>query len=85
MEFYLIFFYIISLLIAIIVVVKTILFLSGGGRHKLTSWLYFNKYSIYNSRSQDIVKRKILQNRLSIIILIFFIVDLILLLMSRLA
>jgi hypothetical protein len=85
MEFYLIFFYIVAALLILLVIIKTILFLSGGRRHKITSWIYFTKYSIYNSRSQEIIKKKILQNKLSIVIFILFIVDLILLLMSRLA
>lgn len=85
MEFYLTLFYIVASLLAIIIIVKTVLFFSGGRRHKLTSWLYFNKYSIYNSRTHEIAKRKHLQNTLSIIIFIFFIVSIILLLMSRFA
>lgn len=85
MEFYLTSFYIIVALLFIIIIVKTIMFFSGGRRHKLTSWLYFTKYSIYNSRTPEIAKKKNFQNTLSIIIFIFFIFAIILLLMSHFA
>jgi len=85
MEFYYTLFYINTSLLIVLIILKTWLFFSRSHYHQMRDWLYFSKYNIYNSHSNKTVKAKQTQNTLSFIVLIFFIVDLSLLLMAHFA
>jgi hypothetical protein len=67
----------------ILIILKTVLFSSSTSNKSLYKWLYFGQHNIYNSRSEKSRQAKLLQNRLSIIIVAVLIVDLILIALFR--
>ena len=79
MEFYFYLFLAVAALIVLLMVIKTFLFFAGDYSADFVDWLYFSKYSIYGSRSEQIVKAKKRQNGLSVFILVLVIIALILL------
>ena len=85
MEFYYTLFYIISALLAAIIIVKTYLFVARSHFHQYTDWFHFSKHNIFSSRNRQVIKAKQTQNTLSIVLLIFIIIDLSLLLIAHLA
>lgn len=69
-------FYVTTAAIILVIIIKTYLFITRTSSHKYTNWFMFDKYHIYNSSSEKTAKAKKTQNILSIIILIFVIIDL---------
>jgi len=65
------------LLIAVIlVIIKTILFFKATRKRSLQRWLYFKHNELVDTESNRISKLRKAQNRLSVVILIFFIIAL---------
>lgn len=85
MKFYYTLFYVNSSLLAALIIFKTYLFVSKTNFHRLVNWIHFSRYNIYTSRGDKIVKAKQTQNTLSVVILVFIILDLSFLLMAHLA
>jgi hypothetical protein len=85
MEVYYTLFYITSAVLVAVIILKTYLFFSKSHYHQYSDWLHFSKHNIYNSKSRQTIKAKHTQNTLSLILLIFIIVDLSLLLMAHLS
>jgi hypothetical protein len=83
MEFYSTLFYVTTAVLILIIIVKTYLFITKTSSHKYTNWFLFDKYHIYNSSSEKTAKAKKTQNVLSVVILIFIIIDFALLLLAR--
>lgn len=57
----------------ILIVIKTILFFKSTRKRALRRWFYFNKIEIIDTGSNRTTKLRELQNRLSITLLILFI------------
>jgi hypothetical protein len=83
MEFYSTLFYVTTAVLILIIILKTYLFITKTSSHKYTNWFLFDKYHIYNSSSEKTAKAKKTQNVLSVVILIFIIIDFALLLLAR--
>ena len=84
MELYYTLFYITSTLVGFILILKTYLFFSKSHFHQYTDWLHFSKYNIYNSSSNKIVKAKQTQNTLSVLLVVFIVMDISFFFMARL-
>ena len=69
-------FFITTAVLVLVIVFKTYLFVKKTSSHKYTNWFLFDKYHIYNSSSDKTARAKKTQNVLSIIILIFVVIDL---------
>ncbi len=67
--------YVTTAVLILIIILKTYLFIKKTSSHKYTNWFLFDKYHIYSSSSKKTAKAKKTQNVLSIIILIFVIID----------
>ncbi len=81
MEVFSILFYVTTAVLVLIIVWKTYLFINKTSSHRYTNWFMFDKHHIYNSSSEKTAKAKKTQNTLSLVILIFIVIDLIFLLM----
>jgi NADH:ubiquinone oxidoreductase subunit 3 (subunit A) len=68
-------FFITTAALVLTIIFKTYLFIKRTPSHKYTNWFLFDKYRIYNSSSERTAKAKKTQNVLSLIILIFIIID----------
>jgi hypothetical protein len=68
-------FYVTTAVLILIIVLNTYLFIKKTSSHKYTNWFLFDKYHIYNSSSDKTARAKKTQNVLSIIILVFIIID----------
>lgn len=83
MEIYFTLFYVTTAVLILIIIFKTYLFIKKTSSHKYTNWFLFDKYHIYNSSSEKTARAKKMQNALSIIILIFIVIDLAFLALTR--
>jgi len=83
MEIFSTLFYVTSAILILIIIFKTYLFKTKVSSHKYTNWFLFDKYHIYSSSSEKTAKAKKTQNTLSLIILIFIIIDFGFLLLAR--
>jgi hypothetical protein len=64
-----IYYYLSGILLALIVL-KSILYIGSTSKHNLSNWFFFNTNALYNSRNAHSRKLKVLQNRLTIVIII---------------
>jgi hypothetical protein len=63
------YYYLTGILLAL-VVLKTILYIGSTSKHNLSNWFFFNTNALYNSRNVRSRRLKVLQNRLTLAILI---------------
>ena len=84
MEIYSMLFYITLSLTIALIIIKTFLFFSKSGYHRLKDWLHFSKNNIYTSGNKKIERAKHIQNILTLVVLIFIIVDMGMLLLQHL-
>ena len=77
---YLNFLYSLTAAFFVIVIFKTFYFFRSTSERSVGRWIYFNKVSLYGSRSLKKLRLKKMQNLLSIIILVLFVSDMLLVL-----
>jgi hypothetical protein len=76
-------YYYLSGILLSLIIVKTILYIGSTSKHNLSNWFFFNTNAVYNSRNVRSRKLKVLQNRLTIAILIAAAADVIAILLFR--
>lgn len=69
--------YILSGLVLILIIWKTVLFFSSTSARTFFNWVHFSDYAIYNSRSEKSKKSKLLQNKLTFIILAVVLIEIV--------
>ena len=74
-------YYYLSGILLILIVLKTILYIGSTSRHNFSSWFFFTPYAIYNSHNERSRKLKVLQNRLTLVIIVVAVADAITILM----
>jgi hypothetical protein len=74
-------YYYLSGILLMLIVLKTILYIGSTSKHNFSSWFFFTSYAIYNSHNERSRKLKVLQNRLTLIIIIVAVADAIAVLM----
>jgi len=70
------YYYLSGILLALIVL-KSILYIGSTSRHHLSNWFFFNANALYNSRNGHSRKLKVLQNRLTLVILVIAVADIV--------
>jgi hypothetical protein len=70
------YYYLSGILLALIVL-KSILYIGSTSRHHLSNWFFFNTNALYNSRNRHSRKLKVLQNRLTLVILVIAVADIV--------
>jgi hypothetical protein len=63
-------YYYLSAILLALVILKSILYVGSTSKHNLSNWFFFNTNAIYNSHNARSRRLKVLQNRLSLIILV---------------
>ena len=77
---YLNFLYSLTAAFFIAVLIKTMYFFRSTSERSVGKWIYFNRGSLYGSRTLQKLRLKKMQNLLSIIILVLFLSDMLLVL-----
>ena len=57
---------------AIVIIIKTVHFIARFRGKKIYRWLYFDKDSVFRSKSAESVRQKKLQNTFSLVLLALF-------------
>lgn len=70
-------------ILLMLVIFKSVLYIRSTSKHNLTNWFFFNTSALYNSRNVRSRKLKVMQNRLTMAILIVGMVDVIALFLTR--
>lgn len=72
---YLNFLYTVTAALFIAIFIKTTYFFKSTSERTVWKWIYFNKGSLYGSRTRQKLRLKKMQNLLSIILLVLFLSD----------
>jgi len=75
--------YALTALLLIAIIFKTYLFFSSTTHKNFENWFFFSSYALYNSRNDKSRKSKVLQNKLTIFILLVAVIDALLFLFFR--
>lgn len=70
-------YYYLSAALLALIVFKSILYIGSTSKHHLSNWFFFNANALYNSRSGRSRKLKVLQNRLTLLILVIAVADIV--------
>jgi hypothetical protein len=73
--------YYLSGILLALVVLKTVLYIGSTSKHNLSSWFFFTANAMYNSRNGRSRRLKVLQNRLTLVIIVVAAADVIAILM----
>ncbi|HVX25618.1 MAG TPA: hypothetical protein VHB70_04715 [Parafilimonas sp.] len=67
-------YYYLTGILLLLILIKTILYIGSTSKHNLSNWFFFDTTAIYNSRNVRSRKLKVLQNRLTLVILVITVI-----------